>query len=220
MDKGFTLIELLVVIAIIAILSVVVILVLNPVVLLEQARDSSRISDLTVLNNNVNFVSQAGIGYGISLGSPDTVYVSIPDPDATSTVGDQCQGLGLRTLPSGWAYHCAASSTYRDVNGTGWVPINFTSLPGGSPSAALPVDPVNQTSSFLYYTYVTDGNGNYQIYAHFESAELPTPRSGSAWRRLRVRPDNLRSWQRREYCPLRRRHDRLLADERGERQHD
>jgi prepilin-type N-terminal cleavage/methylation domain-containing protein len=169
MRKGFTLIELLVVIGIIAILFVVVIFAINPAVLLEQARDSSRMSDMTVLNNNVKFASEAGVGYGISLGSPNTVYVSIPDPVATSTAGDQCQGLGLNTLPSGWAYHCAASSTYRNVNGTGWVPINFTTLPGGSPSGALPVDPVNQTSTFLYYTYVTDTSSEYQLYAHFES---------------------------------------------------
>ncbi len=169
MRKGFTLIELLVVIAIIAILSVVVIFALNPVVLLEQGRDSSRMSDMAVLNNNINFASEVGSGGGISLGSPDTVYISIPDPVATSTAGDQCQGLGLGTLPSGWAYHCAASSTYHNVNGTGWVPINFTILPGGSPSGALPVDPVNQTSTFLYYTYVMNSSYQYQLYAHFES---------------------------------------------------
>ncbi len=75
----------------------------------------------------------------------------------------------MGTLPSGWSYHCAASSTYRNVDGTGWVPINFTKLPGGSPSGALPVDPVNQTSTFLYYSYVTNTSYEYQLYAHFES---------------------------------------------------
>jgi len=169
MNKGFTLIEILIVIAIIAIISVAVILTLNPAVLLEQFRDSSRTSDLTVLNNNVKFATEASVGTGLSLGSPDTVYVSIPDPVATTTAGDQCQGLGLVTLPSGWSYHCAASSTYRNVDGTGWVPINFNTVPGGSPSAVLPVDPVNQTSTFLYYTYVMDTNYEYQIYGHFES---------------------------------------------------
>ena len=169
MINAFTLIELLIVIAVIAILSLVVIFVINPAVLLEQGRDSSRTSDMTVLNLNVKFASEVASGGGVSLGSPDTVYVSIPDPVATSTAGDQCQGLGLVTLPTGWAYHCAASSTYRNVDGTGWIPINFTTLPGGSPSAVLPVDPVNQTSTFLYYTYVTDTSDEYQLYAHFES---------------------------------------------------
>ena|ERR1039457_6451261 len=38
---------------------------------------------------------------GSSIGQSNTVYVSIPDPTATSTAGDQCQGLGLLTLPTG-----------------------------------------------------------------------------------------------------------------------
>jgi len=51
MPKGFTLIELLVVVAIIAVLAVAVVLVLNPVQLIKQARDSTRISDLATLNS-------------------------------------------------------------------------------------------------------------------------------------------------------------------------
>src|SRR3989338_2108717 len=48
-SKGFTLIELLVVIAIIAVLAVAVILTLNPAELLKQARDSTRVSDMSTL---------------------------------------------------------------------------------------------------------------------------------------------------------------------------
>jgi hypothetical protein len=91
------------------------------------------------------------------MGSSGVVYVSIPDPVATTTAGDQCQGLNLITLPTGYTYHCAASSTYRNVNGTGWIPINFSNISSGSPLGALPVDPMNASSSRLYYTYVTNG---------------------------------------------------------------
>ena len=163
---GFTLIELLVVIAIVAILSVVVILVLNPAELLKQARDSNRLQDLANINTALNLF-QTDTGGNLSMGTASTTYISIPDPVATSTAGDQCQGLGLPSLPTGWSYHCAASSTYRLVNGTGWVPVDFTQISFKSPLAILPVDPVNTTSSGRYYTY-TPG-GSWELTAFTES---------------------------------------------------
>lgn len=108
-QKAFTLIELLIVIAIIAILAVVVIFTLNPPQLLMQSRDANRISDMSTLNSALGFYLAQG---GIALGNSNTVYVSIPDSTATSTAGDQCQGLGLPALPSTYTYQCAASSTY------------------------------------------------------------------------------------------------------------
>src|ERR1700735_5064577 len=107
-QDAFTLIELLVVIAIIAILSVVVILTLNPAQLLQQSRDSNRLSDLSVTNSALGVYAAQG---GSSLGSSSLVYVSIPDPSATTTAGDACQGLGLPTAPSGTTYFCGASTT-------------------------------------------------------------------------------------------------------------
>jgi prepilin-type N-terminal cleavage/methylation domain-containing protein len=164
--QAFTLIELLIVIAIIAILSVVVILVLNPVQLLMQARDSNRVSDMATMTEALG-VYQTDQTNG-SLGSQNTVYVSIPDPTASSSLGDQCQGLGLISLPSSYAYHCAASSTFRSVNGTGWIPVTFTSASFGSPIGSLPADPVNQSSSRLYYTYTTNGS-QFEFTAPMES---------------------------------------------------
>src|ERR1019366_7545698 len=155
MRRGFTLIELLVVIAILAVLAVVVVLTLNPAGLLQESRDSNRVSDMATLNTGINLFLADG---ATAIGSANTVYVSIPDPSATSTAGDQCQGLGLLTLPSGYTYQCAASSAYRNVNGTGWIPVNFSSLSSGSPLGNLPVDPSNSSSSRLYYTYETNGS--------------------------------------------------------------
>jgi prepilin-type N-terminal cleavage/methylation domain-containing protein len=163
--QAFTLIELLVVIAIIAILSVVVILTLNPAALLQQSRDSNRISDMSTLNTALGIYLAQG---GASLGSANTVYVSIPDPTATSTAGDQCQGLGLISLPLNYSYHCAATSTYRNVDGTGWIPVNFALLPAGAPLGQLPQDPINTTSSREYYTYTTNGT-QYETTAVMES---------------------------------------------------
>lgn len=171
MKKGFTLIELLIVIAIIAILLVVVVTIINPAALLQEGRDATRISDMSTLNKAVSLYYQDAMNNPSTLfmGTSSVIYVSIPDPAATSTAGDQCQGLGLPTLPTGYTYHCAASSTYMQVNGTGWIPINFTSYVAGSVISKLPVDPVNTTSTNLYYTYETDGVGGFKVAAFFES---------------------------------------------------
>lgn len=153
--KGFTLIELLIVIAIIAILSLVIVITLNPGELLAQSRDSSRLSDLATLNEAIGvYADDQSSASNFSLGSSSVTYVSIPDPTATTTAGTDCSGLGF---PSGGAFHCAATSTYRNTNGTGWIPINFSLITSGSPISSLPVDPVNQSSSNLYYTYQTNG---------------------------------------------------------------
>jgi prepilin-type N-terminal cleavage/methylation domain-containing protein len=153
--RAFTLIELLIVIAIIAILSIVIILVLNPSQLLQQARDSNRLSDLSITNTALGIYAAQG---GSSLGSSALLYVSVPDPSATSSAGSNCAGLSLPSAPSGTSYFCGASSTFRNPDSTGWIPVNFSSLAGGSPLGQLPQDPINQTSSGLYYTYYTNGS--------------------------------------------------------------
>lgn len=152
--SSFTLIEFLIVIAIVAVLSVVVILTLNPAQLLKQARDSTRLSDLAIINKALNIYQVDQVSG--NLGSSSVVYVSIPDPAATTTAGTNCQGVsGLTTssLPSGWSWHCPASSTARNTDGTGWIPVNFSSISAGSPLSNIPIDPVNTTSSGYYYAY-------------------------------------------------------------------
>ena len=166
--SAFTLIELLVVIAIIAVLAVVVILTLNPAELFRQSRDSSRLSDTATMTEVLSIFSE-DVANG-SLGTPSTLYVSIPDPSATSTAGDQCQGLTLPTLPSTWTYHCASPTNYKNVDGTGWIPANLTSISSRAPIGNLPVDPTNNNnaSSGLYYTYVTDSK-TFEVTAPMES---------------------------------------------------
>jgi prepilin-type N-terminal cleavage/methylation domain-containing protein len=171
MRRGFTLIELLVVIAILAILAVVVVLTLNPAELLRQGRDANRVSDMSTLNEAVNlYDTDQGGASGYLLGSPNSVYVSIPDPNATTTAGTNCSSLGLPTLPSTYTYHCAGPNYYRKVNGTGWIPVNFSNISAGSPLSSLPVDPINSSSSRLYYTYTTNGT-QFEVTAAMESAK-------------------------------------------------
>jgi prepilin-type N-terminal cleavage/methylation domain-containing protein len=155
--KAFTLIELLIVIGIIAVLAIVVVLTLNPMALLQQSRDSERLSDMNTITNALNIYNEdQGGAANYSLGIPNVTYISIPDPAATTTAGDQCQGLGLPALASS-TYHCAATSTYRSINGAGWIPVNFSNVTMQPPLTTLPVDPVNATSSGEYYEYATGG---------------------------------------------------------------
>ena len=156
--SAFTLIELLVVIGIIAILMVTVVIVMNPGQLLAQSRDSNRLSDL----NNVNAALGLASVSQLSIGSSSVVYISVPD--SSSTCGD----LGLPALSSGWKYNCSPATTYKNVDGTGWIPLNLTKLDTGSPISLLPIDPVNSTSSGLYYSYITNGN-TWVLVAHPES---------------------------------------------------
>ncbi len=162
---SFTLIELILAIGIVVALSVIVLLVLRPAELLRQARDGVRFSDLQTINKAL-LVFQVDQASG-SFGNASTTYVSLPDPAATSTAGTNCAGIGLPTLPSGYVYHCAASSTLKNADGTGWIPVNFTLITFRSPISHLPVDPINATSSRNYYTY-TPG-GSWHLAASLES---------------------------------------------------
>jgi prepilin-type N-terminal cleavage/methylation domain-containing protein len=157
-NSSFTLIELLVVIGILAILTAAVFLVINPVEYLKQARDTTRMSDLDSIDKALAVLETQGI---TSFGTALTVYVSIAD-NASST----CGSLGLPPLPSGWTYGCVTSANLQKVNATGWIPVDFTQSPALS-LAALPIDPVNATSTGNYYTYVT--GGSWELTSLFES---------------------------------------------------
>ncbi len=63
----------------------------------------------------------------------------------------------------GYNYHCVSSVSSRNTDGTGWIPVNLQNLSAGSPVSFLPVDPINQSSSGLYYIYSTDGS-RFQIF--------------------------------------------------------
>lgn len=165
MKGGFTLIELLLVVAVIVALAVTVFVALNPAQRLAEARDAKRISDMSSLQNALNLYTNdiAFAGQVPSFGISSTIYISVPDPTATTTLGTNCAGLGLTG-----SYHCAASSTYQQTNGTGWIPVNFAATAAPSLSQ-LPIDPVNTTSSGEYYEYATDGSSNWEVLASPES---------------------------------------------------
>ncbi len=141
---GFTLVEILVSIGVVAIVSVALVLLINPIELLKRARDSDRLSDLASINKAIGIYAIEGTYFG----SSSVVYVSIPDASSS------CDNLGLPTLESPWVYGCSTEANYKNVDGAGWIPLDFNSLSVKPPLNRLPVDPVNSVSGDLYYTYI------------------------------------------------------------------
>ena len=135
---------------------------------LTPSNDSTRLSDMNTLQSAIA-LTQSG-SKPASMGSPKTVHVSIPDPQATTTSGSNCASLSLPVLPAGYTYHCSGPSYYQKTDGTGWIPINFSSVTTGSPLGTLPIDLTNTASSRLYYTYTTNGS-QYETTAVMESPE-------------------------------------------------
>ena len=187
--KGFTLIELLIVIGIIAILATVVILTLNPAELLRQSRDTTRFSDLSTLNSAIAlYLSEVPASY---LGTSTTngltsgwCFVSL---SVSSTLNDggvapnapasTCGGrfTGAATIAT------VAAKTSRAVDGTGWIPINFTAVGTGSPIPNLPVDPVSPntygtdigtSTDDFFYAYAVGNNGTYEVNTRVESQKF------------------------------------------------
>ncbi|MFH0806484.1 MAG: prepilin-type N-terminal cleavage/methylation domain-containing protein [Candidatus Brennerbacteria bacterium] len=166
--KGFTLIELLVVIAILAVLAVAVVLVLNPAELIKQARDTTRISDLAALNSAVAFYladyPSASINAGVAAGR--------------CTVG---------TAPPPGMIQTCTNSTSTEVDGDGWVLVDFTDISSGSPLPRLPMDPINAAATsceggavdVCMYVFANDTANHYEINANMESTKYGGASSGS-----------------------------------------
>ena len=162
---GFTLIELLVVIAILAILSIVVILTLNPAGLLQEARDSSRISDLGLLKNAVSLyladvpsgnLASSSLGYS-------SCYLSTVSGNGTTTT--KC-GTFTNTYTTNGS---TTGANYKKNDSTGWIPVNFSQISFGTPLATLPVDPVNNLNYYYSYAATTTPVGYFEIDAFMES---------------------------------------------------
>lgn len=146
--KGFTLIELSIVFSITAILIIAIYNVFNPIEFTAQSKDSIRISDV----KNIYEYTSAAQEQGLNIGASNIIYISIPDDISSS-----CSSLGLPTPPAGYTYRCSSTENFRKINGSGWLPVNFSVFNGGTPFAVLPIDPINSTSSGFFYAYTPNG---------------------------------------------------------------
>ncbi len=162
--KGFTLVELLIVIGILAILTAAVVIILNPGELLKQARDSQRMSDLDAVKS------------AISLYLTDAATPSITGNNANCYV--YTGSSSAAACGSRFASGTTTTVATRVTDGTGWIPVNFGSISGGSPLSTLPVDPSQGTT--YYYAYKGDNtNLVFEINAVLESTKYATSKQGS-----------------------------------------
>ncbi len=134
--KGFTLLELLIVIAIIGLLATMVVMVFNPGETLKKGRDGQRFSDLSALHTALAF-------YAItfpekSLCDTSRVYVTLPSETAFTSCPPP---VGF----SGW--YQVVKTQLKNIDGTGWLGINFDEVPGKSPIGFLPIDPRNTVTA-------------------------------------------------------------------------
>lgn len=156
--KGFTLIELLIVIAILAILATVVLIVINPVQMFAQARDSQRIYDLNTLSSAVSLYLTTVASPSLQGGS---AYGTCVANCWASLTGVTC------TFATKTALNASASFTSA-VDGSGWIPVDLNEISGGSPISALPKDPSNTTTYF--YEYACDNTNKwFEFAANMES---------------------------------------------------
>ena len=168
--KGFTLIEILIVIAIVAVLSAAIILALSPAEILRKSRDATRIADLSTLNN-------ALVRYLSDVNSPDLDGnwggAQGCSAHASSGMTGACNTGGrFATTSVNWV----ASSSLA-IDGTGWIPVDFTLISSGAPISSLPKDPTNDGTYF--YAYAVDkGALRYEINADMESAKYRSGGSG------------------------------------------
>jgi len=134
--KGFTLLELLIVIAIIAILATILVIVINPVETLRRARDVQRLSDLSSVRTAIAM-------YMTVTPNPQLGECALTPSNPTNRIVYLSQDAATTTV-AGVVY---AGTDVTAVDGTGWIPVNFSAIAGGSPLAALPLDP-SQASTF------------------------------------------------------------------------
>ncbi|MCL5017603.1 MAG: fibronectin type III domain-containing protein [Patescibacteria group bacterium] len=164
--SAFTLIELLIVIGILAVLATVTLLVLNPAQMVKQSRDSNRMTEIQSINQAL-LMYQAFGGDTNNMGTHGTVYISIP---STNTDCGYSEGnpLGLPSLSGGYLYHCSDFTHYRNIDGTGWIPVDLTSVQSsaGTLFSSYPIDPINTVPGGLYYTYIP---GSWALSATMES---------------------------------------------------
>lgn len=172
--RGFTLLELLIVIGILAVLASAAVLVLNPAELLRQSRDATRVADLNSLHRTLG------------------LYLTTIKSPAMDNNAGHCANTASRKVysilegatssmntfsyaSSGYPGNVSASNT-RATDGSGWLPVNLSSMTSGSPLSRYPIDPINTTSTASSTTYVyvygcDDSRDAWVITARLESAK-------------------------------------------------
>ena len=111
----------------------------------------------TPLLNNVsgNVGCKATAAGARALGGTEKIYYSYPTE--SGAINDANMD-GATTTPKVQV----AQASYTKTDGTGWLPINFSGITGGSPISSLPIDPTNTLVSPDVITSVTNASLMYR----------------------------------------------------------
>ncbi len=140
-NQGFTLTQVLIVLAIFAILTGVAVGLLRPSGILEKTRDAQRFSDINTLATVINLY----LADGYNFDNLEGTYSSID--------------LGF-----------SSSEDRQNIDGTGWIPLDFTNISTALPFSVLPLDPLNNVQHHYRFAASVD-NKTYELNCHFESIE-------------------------------------------------
>lgn len=177
--SAFSLVELLIAMGILAVLATMTVAVFNPFEYARQSRDTRRVADLNALRDAMDTV-RANNPIFMFGGATTTVYVSVPDPALTGNATSTCGGVsGMPTLPFGWSYQCVSVANLQKTDGMGWLPINFSAVPTGSPLAVIPIDPNNTAGNRHFYTYIPGGGMTAKLESNKTIAEAGSKDDGT-----------------------------------------
>jgi len=155
--KGFTIIEILIVLVLVSVLATILFFTFNTIDIIKRSRDGKRLNDIQALNSAIQLLLNQNPE--INLGIDNVIYLSLPDSNSN------CSSYpNLPPIFSPFSYRCSPTSTFRKTDGSGWLPLNFSSSLFSFSS--LPIDPLNNSDYF--YAYLKRGN-KYKLTARMES---------------------------------------------------
>ncbi len=170
--KGFTLIEIMTVMMIILFIWGSVSLLIRPQISSEIIRDQQRIADLKALELAVLMYLQQSSN--IDLDGPSYTNSGKDEIAPRMFISIPYEDIDLRNATTNdagviWTITQTSKTIINRNDGVGWLPINFRSLIY-PPIYTLPVDPSNNFSQKLFYTYVFNrANKTFEIDARLES---------------------------------------------------
>ncbi len=174
--KGFTYVETLTILGVLTILFAIIGGSLKVKSYLAQSRDLQRLQDAAALSAALNFYFRNSENLdpdgpflektGFDEENP-TIFISVPAEKDKFFQTCYCQTNGKV-----YSVRQSNKSDYQKIDGKGWIPIDFLSVNYPSLSV-LPVDPINNMRSGLYYMYAFRRNPpQYEISLSFESANF------------------------------------------------
>lgn len=159
--RGFTYLEVVIFLILVTTLLELSAQLLRKDKLSKESRDLLRVNDLSKLENILkSFLLEDP---RISLGRSNYIYLSLPSKSATTNC--QVDYPDLPDPPQGYQYYC--SSDPSNINGNGWIPVNFSQNPILRINN-LPTDPINDINYF-YAFFVSTSGKEFELIANLES---------------------------------------------------